>query len=450
MIAHESYEEFAEQLQRELAEDLGIEFGLVTVDGFARLTFKPTPDAEPVPIGDGIARSLFQALAAAQFVKPTTAGVAKVEDSLREAVTEDTEELRALIEAVVPSEAAQFVVRRLIKRLAKPIDVKKAGDHLRVPVVSERLESPEFQALWERIKHRTEFRVSLDEAGLQYAIVSTLRALPPVPERKGVWETTVVDDIDQGGLRSSVMRSERVDVLYTDSEDLPDILSILADRTQLTRRTLAQALTESGTLVQFRKNPQVYVDQATQAVNSAKERLLVDGLRYELVDEARPEAARRFPLSIFAEADLAGYTGAGGNIVVGEDGKPIAFDAKSPYMYIVVDSTVERAFALALKQREDVRTFVKLPSAFTIPTPLGDYNPDWAVVVERADGSRYLVFETKSSIDPELLRPAEKGKISAAERHFSTIQISLGIDDLRYGTVDGMQTADGVIDGAYA
>ena len=71
-------------------------------------------------------------------------------------------------------------------------------------------------------------------------------------------------------------------------------------------------------------------------------------------------------------------------------------------------------------------------------------------MVERADGSCYLVFETKSSIDPELLRPAEKGKISAAERHFSRIQVSLGIDDLSYGTVDGMQTADGVIDAAYA
>jgi type III restriction enzyme len=76
VIAHESYEEFAEQLQRELAEDVGIEFGLVTVDGFARLTYKPTPGAEPLPIGDEIARSLFQALVTAQFVTPTRAGIA--------------------------------------------------------------------------------------------------------------------------------------------------------------------------------------------------------------------------------------------------------------------------------------------------------------------------------------------------------------------------------------
>ncbi|MFD7652863.1 DEAD/DEAH box helicase family protein [Actinosynnema sp. NPDC059797] len=449
VIANESYEEFAEQLQRELADDLGIEFGRVSVDGFARLTYKPAPDARPVPVGYETAHALFEALAAGRYVTPTGKGVAKVEDRLREAVASDTEELRALVAAAVPSVTAQFVVQRLIKRLVKPIDVKKAGDRVSVPVVDERLESPEFQALWERIKHRTQFRVNVDEARLQVAVVSALRALPPVPDRKGMWETTVVDGIDQGGLRSTTMRSERVDVVYADREDLPDILSVLADRTQLTRRTLAQALTESGTLAQFRKNPQVYVNQATQAINSAKEQLLVTGLRYELVDDTRPESARQYPLSIFAEADLAGYTGLGGNIVTGNDGELLEFDAKSPYKYIVVDSPVERAFAIALNQRNDVKTFVKLPAAFTIPTPLGNYNPDWAVVVERSDGSRYLVFETKGSIDPELLRPTEKGKVYAAECHFSAIRVTLDLDDLRYAKVDSMNTADGVIDEMY-
>ena len=450
VIANESYEEFAEQLQRELAEDLGIEFGLVTVDGFARLTYRTDHEADAVPIGDEIARALLAALVAAEFVTPGKAGTAKVKDELREAVTNDSEELRALIAAVVPAEEAQFVVRRLIRRLAKPIDVKKSGHHRTVPVVSERLESPEFQALWERIRHRTEFRLTVEEDRLQDAIVTALRALPPVPERRGVWETTVVEDIDQGGLRSSTVRSERVDVVYADSEELPDILSILADRTQLTRRTLAEALTTSGTLVQFRRNPQVYLDQATQVVNSTKAQFLVDGLRYELVDTDRPEADRRFPLSIFAEADLAGYTGAGGNIVMDDAGEPVDFEAKSPYRYVVADSKVERSFALDLLERTEVTAFVKLPGAFTIPTPLGDYNPDWAMVVERADGSRYLVFETKGSIDPELLRPVERGKVLAADRHFSRIQVSLGFDDLHYAKVDGIQTADGVIDEAYA
>ncbi|PPK67870.1 DEAD/DEAH box helicase family protein [Actinokineospora auranticolor] len=449
VIANESYEEFAEQLQRELADDLGIEFGRVTIDGFARLTHKPTPGAQPVPVGDEIARALFNALVAARYVTPSGKGVAKVEDSLREAVAGDTEELRALVAAAVPGVTARYVVQRLIKRLVKPIDIRKAGDRVSVPVVGERLESPEFQALWERIKHRTQFRVSVEESGLQAAIVSALRALPPVPDRKGVWETTVVNDIDQGGLRSTTMRTERIDVAYADRDDLPDILSVLADRTQLTRRTLAQALTESGTLAQFRKNPQVYVDHATQVINSAKEQLLVAGLRYELVDATRPEAARQHPLSIFAEADLTGYTGPNGNVVTGDDGELISFDTKSPYKYIVVDSAVERAFAMALKQRTDVRTFVKLPAAFTIPTPLGDYNPDWAVVIERPNGNRYMVFETKGSIDPELLRPAEKGKVYAAECHFSAIEIALDFDDLHYAKVDSMDTADGVIDETY-
>lgn len=450
VIANESYEEFAEQLQRELAEDLGVEFGTITVDSLARLTYRPSQDAAPVPIGDEVSRALFTALATAGYVKQAKAGVAKVEDSLRLAVKENLDALKALVATVVTSPAAQDVVTNLIKRIARPIEIKDAGKRIPVGVVHERLESPEFQELWERIRHRTEFRVDIDEAQLRDEMISALRAMPPVPERRGTWDTTVVEQIDQSGLRSSAVRSERVDVTYADSEDLPDILSVLADRTQLTRRTLAEALTESRTLAEFKKNPQVYVDQATKAVSTAAERLLLKGLRYELVGEDRPEDARRFPLSIFESADLGGYAGRDGNIVSDADGNPIPFDAKSPYEYLVVDSKVERDFALDLKNRDEVKAFVKLPALFTIPTPVGTYNPDWAVVIERPDGSRYLVFETKSSMNPEDLRPNENAKIKAADLHFTKVSVALDVDHLHYAKVDGIKAADAVIDAAYA
>ena len=450
VLANESYEEFAEQLQRELADDLGIEFGVVTVDGFARLTYAPAPDAAPAPVGDQAARAVFQALVDGGFVTVTARGVARVEDSLRQAVAEKTEGLRTLVEAAVPTEPAQDAVQRLIRRLARPIDIKRSGDREPVPIVEERLASPEFQALWERIRHRTQFQVSVEEEELRRAVVDGLRALPAVPERKGTWETTVVEDIDQGGLRTASVRSERVDVIFADSEDLPDILSVLADRTQLTRHTLAEALTESGTLSQFRKNPQVYVDQVTHAINATKERLQLAGLRYELVPASRPELARQFPIEMIRAADLAGYTGPGGNMVSDHDtGELVAFDAKSPYRYLVVDSTVEEKFALSLKDRQEVKAFVKLPKAFTIPTPIGDHNPDWAVVIERPDGSRYLVFETKGTLDLELLRPDEREKILAARKHFKTVAEFIGPEDLRYHVVDGMTAADDVIEQAF-
>jgi type III restriction enzyme len=443
VIANESYEEFAEQLQRELAEDLGIEFGVVTVDGFARLTYKPVGAPEVKPVGDDAGRDLFAALLKAHYIDAR----GKVQDSLREAVQQGTEELRRLIEGAVADERAQFEVQRLIKRLAKPIDIKKAGTRISVPTVRERLESPEFQALWDRIKHRTEFRVEVDEDALRDEMVTALREMAPVPKRKGEWLTHVVDRIDQGGLSAETSHARRADVVYEDSQNLPDILSVLGDRTQLTRATIAHVLTTSGTLHQLRVNPQVYIDRVTTVLNATKSRFLLQGLRYELVDPARPERERRYPLSLLEETELSGYTGSGGNVVSDADNEPISFEAKSPYKYLVVDSSVEKEFALRLQQRDDIKIFVKLPSEFVIPTPLGDYNPDWAVLAERPDGSQYIVFETKSTTDQHLLRPVERGKILAARRHFDRVRIDIGFADLKYDVVINMETADAVLDG---
>jgi type III restriction enzyme len=443
VIANESYEEFAEQLQRELAEDLGIEFGVVTVDGFARLTYKPVGAAERKPVGDETGRDLFAALLEAGYIDAR----GKVQDSLRKAVQEDTEELRQLVEGTVADERAQFEIRRLIKRLAKPLDIKKAGTRISVPIVPEQLESPEFRALWDRIKHRTEFRVEVDEEALRDQMVTALRDMPPVPKRKGEWLTHVVDRIDQGGVSAETRHARRADVVYQDSENLPDILSVLADRTQLTRATIAHVLATSGTLSQFRVNPQVYVDRVTTVLNATKSHFLTQGLRYELVDSTRPERERRYPLSLLEEADLSGYTGSGGNVVSDTNGEPVSFESKSPYKHLVVDSAVEKEFALRLKQRDDIKTFVKLPDAFVIPTPLGDYNPDWAVLAERPDGSQYVVFETKSTTDMQLLRPVERGKILAAQRHFDRVSVDIGFTDLKYAVVYDMGSADAVLDG---
>ncbi|MFK4273632.1 restriction endonuclease, partial [Streptomyces milbemycinicus] len=333
-----------------------------------------------------------------------------------------------------------------IKRLTKPIDVKKAGERIAVPVVQERLESPEFQKLWNRIRHRTEYRVEVDETDLRAAMVDALRTMLPVPKRRGEWLTHRVRRIDQSGLTAEAAAARRTDVTYADSEDLPDILSVLADRTQLTRATLAHVLTESGTLAQFRNNPQAYIDQVGRLLNITKEQFLVEGVRYELVDASRPEADRRYPISLFHEADLAGYTGPGGNIITDADGNPVSFEDKSVYRYLIIDSAPEKEFALALLQRPEVKTFVKLPPSFEIPTPLGNYNPDWALTVERTDGSRYIVFETKDVNELALLRPAEQKKIASARKHFAAVTRDAGIDDLEYEVVNGIETATAVME----
>ena len=344
------------------------------------------------------------------------------------------------------SPAAATAVLGFIKRLAKPIDIKKTGQRVVAPLVEDNLESPEFRELWDRIQHRTEYRVDVDEADLRTTMVDALRDMVPVPKRRGEWISHRVERIDQSGLTAEATAARRVDVTYADSEDLPDILSVLADRTQLTRATIAHVLTESGTLGQFRSNPQAYIDQVGRVLNVTKADFLVKGLRYELVDSSRPEADRRYALSLLREADVAGYTGPGGNIISDADGNPVSFETKSVYRFLVVDSELERKFALALLPRDEVKVFVKLPSAFTIPTPLGRYNPDWAVTVERSDGSRYIVFETKGTNETALLAPSEQGKIQAARLHFDVIRHDVGINDLEYEVVRNIETATAVIE----
>ncbi|WP_102510422.1 DEAD/DEAH box helicase family protein [Sanguibacter massiliensis] len=443
VIANESFEEFAENLQRELAEDLGIEFGKVTVDGFARVTYKDLDnDGAVVPVGNAAAQNLFTALTLAGYVD--AAGL--VQESLRTAIQDDSDELNALVADAVPSEAGQIALLGLLKRLAKPIEIKKASERVVVPVVKERLESPEFRALWNRIKHRTEYRLEVDEDELRKTLVEKLRQMPAVPKRKGEWQTSLVTSIDQSGLSAELSSVRRTDVVYTDSEDLPDILSVLADRTQLTRATIANVLTDSGTLPQFRQNPQAYVDRVSKLLNETKNQFLVNGLQYDLVADNRPDVDRWYPLTLLESEDLQGYVGQGGNVVAGSDGAAIDFSAKSPYAHVVVDSAVEREFSLALLTRDDVKAFVKLPSRFTIPTPFGRYNPDWAVLIELPDGGRYIVFETKSETNTALLGGFQEPKTIAGKLHFATVAERLGVTDLAYEVVATMSDVDGVID----
>ena len=301
VIANESYEEFADRLQREMADDLDIQFGVVAVDALARLTFK-AEDGTVVPVNMTAAQLLYQALISEGYIDAR----GKVQDSLRQAVQTSDANLTKIVGDAAGSPAATAAVLGFIKRLVKPIDIKKTGQRVVSPLVEDRLNSHEFRELWDRIQHRTEYRVDVDEADLRAAMVNALRDMIPVPKRKGEWISHRVERIDQSGLTAEATAARRVDVTYADSEDLPDILSVLADRTQLTRATLAHVLTESGTLGQFRSNPQSYIDQVGRVLNATKADFLVKGLRYELVDSSRPEADRRYSLSLLREADVAG------------------------------------------------------------------------------------------------------------------------------------------------
>jgi type III restriction enzyme len=189
--------------------------------------------------------------------------------------------------------------------------------------------------------------------------------------------------------------------------DLPDILTVLQDRTQLTRRSILRVLRESGRLDDFRRNPQEFIETAADSINARKRLALADGIVYKRLGSDEFYAQERFEAE-----ELTGYVR---NMLQGTQ--------KSVSEAVVYDSATERDFAQRMEDEMAVKVYAKLPGWFQIPTPLGPYNPDWAVVIEEPDGERlYFVIETKASVMPGDLRGKEEAKIECGRAHFKALQ----------------------------
>jgi type III restriction enzyme len=201
---------------------------------------------------------------------------------------------------------------------------------------------------------------------------------------------------------------ERVE--YKD-RPVPDLLAYLQSETELTRSTLARILNESGRLKEFFNNPQRFLDAVATILKYELHRLLVDGIKYERVDGVGAEA--EWEMLLFKNEELINYLSA------------LSVN-KSVYEYVTYDSQVEREFAKRLDEREDIRLFVKLPGWFEIDTPVGKYNPDWAVIKQNGH-ALYLVRETKSTRDFLKLRTSEADKVRCGLKHFEAIGVPFAV-----------------------
>ena len=324
----------------------------------------------------------------------------KVQDVLREALKAGT--------LVLPEEfeAYREGIEQVLRKIAGSLDmIKNKAD--RVPVATKRavLESPEFKALWERIKHRTVYRVAFSEADLIKKCVTAIKNMERIREPRLVVRKADIN-IDRAGTSATESQVSAPMEFYHLSPPLPDILSVLQEKTQLTRKCLADILVQSDRLTDLKRNPQRYMELAIEAISRTKQSMLVDGIRYEKVEELGCYAQE-----LFEKEELMGYMT---NMVE---------STKSPFEYVVYDSAgVERGFAQELEVNTAVKVYAKLPGCFKVPTPLGNYNPDWAIVIER-DGSQHLYFvaETKGSVWGADLRDAEQGKIKCGRAHFEAL-----------------------------
>lgn len=186
---------------------------------------------------------------------------------------------------------------------------------------------------------------------------------------------------------------------------LPDIIAYIQRETELTRKTIVDILKGSGRLEEFTINPQRFMDAAASIIKLELHKIMIDGVQYNKI------AGEEWAMREFQDREILSY------LHNRLDVKKSVHDA------IVYDSEIERRFAENLDKREDIKLFVKLPRWFQVETPVGFYNPDWAIVKED-DAKIYLVRETKGTKDFEKLRNSEADKVRCGRKHFET----LGID----------------------
>jgi len=415
VVATESYEQFAENLQRELEEDAGIRFGFVELHQFAGITVAQ-PSGQTAPLGMEQSKALWEHLRAAGYID----AAGKVQDSLKRALTEGT--------LTVPeSFTAQLdEITAMLKKLAGRLEIKNADERRQVRTRQHVLHGTEFKALWDRIKHKTTYRVRFDNEMLIKSCISAVREMPPIPKPRLQWRKA---DIAIG--KASVEAIERegaATVVLSETDiELPDLLTDLQDRTQLTRRSIQRILSGSGRLDEFKHNPQRFIELVAEAVNRCKRLVVVKGIKYQRLGDEHYYAQE-----LFEQEELIGYVN---NMLEAK---------KSVYENVVYDSEIERNFAKQLEKNSAIKVYTKLPRWFIVPTPLGSYNPDWAVVVEK-DGVEqlYLVVETKGGLFSGDLRDKEQAKITCGKAHFKAIAaleapakyiVARSVDDLLAGT----------------
>lgn len=397
VMANESYEEFAKALQVEYEEDCGVTFGKVPITAIAKLAH--IVDGQEMPIGLAAGEAIRDSLIAQRMLDHEGRIQLAFDPDAKGFKLELPEGQRDLAPAVIDLLSSYQIGRH----------IRRERDNRENRLKKEVTLTPEFQALWERIKPRTTYRVEFETETLVRRAIDAIKKMerigePLIQVRAGQLR------VEKGGIAiaggsATTEQVERLERL------VPDVLAYLQDETKLTRSTLVRILKGSGRLGEIFNNPQRFMDSVAAAMKHEIHRLLVDGIKYERIEATK--AGAEWEMRLFRNEELINYLTA---LQVN----------KSIYEYVVYESDVERRFAQRLDERDDIKLFVKLPSWFEIDTPVGGYNPDWAIV--KHDGQvLYLVRETKSTRNYLKLRIQEADKVRCGAKHFEELGVSFDV-----------------------
>lgn len=396
VMASESYTDFVDNLQKEIEKDTGIKFGILEEHTFNNIVLS-IEDGEASYLGQAKSQELYDYLILKGYVD--TRG--KVQDLLRVDIKEDQVEL--------PEEFTEdaHVFAQILSKLkdaAGKLEIKNQDDKKKVKVNKRVLNSPEFKELWDKVKFKTTFSVDFDSDNLIKECISAIDNRLKVSRGKLIYTKASIK-ITIGGVAHEE-QGNYVSTLNEEVESLPDIVGYLQNETNLTRKSIVKILTETNRLGYFKINPQKFIEGCIDIINEQMRIHIIDGIKYKKIGDAE-----YYSQELFENEELFGYLK-----------NNLTESAKSPYEYVVYDSSVESKLATDFEKSNNISVYAKLPNWFKIETPLGTYNPDWAILwKDDKEEKLFFVVESKGSTGLFDLRPKEQGKIDCGKKHFTAL-----------------------------
>ena len=403
VMANESYDQFVSSLQTEMEKDENIRFGKIESFIFSNVIVS-NENGKEVYLGHDKSEEIYQYLLINNYIDHE----GNIQDKLKIELNENKLELPTEF-----NEIRDKIVRKLESRVTNLV-IKNASDKKKIELNKEILISPEFKELWDKIKHKTVYKVNFNSEELIKKCVTSIDDLVYIPEEKYRYTKSSLK-LSEGGIKkeNEILETNKTYSVY--SYKLPDIVSYLQNETNLTRKSIVKILTKTKTLESFKKNPQFYIEQVTEIIKNIMKEFIVDGIKYEKIGDNE-----YYCQELFEKEDLYGY-------FKDEMSKQnnIQESTKSPYKGLILDSEVEKNFALSLENNKNIILYAKLPKWFKISTPLGNYNPDWAVLVrpdlDKYEEKLFFIVETKGSLFENERRELENLKINCGKNHFESI-----------------------------
>ena len=403
VVTDESYTDFVTGLQKEISESLASRPHKASVKYFVGKTY--TTESGDSIVEEAVANALYKYLVKNDYINDDDT-ISDAYKTARDAdmLAEPTSDvLRPVVGYLLPLVDSLYLNVDLITDGRKP---------KRIPLNDKNFAKKEFQELWSRINHKAIYQVEFDSAELIDKCVTTLDAHLNVAAMQYVVQAghqraaLDADDLSSGAGFTVSSTSTHAAAVSASSQVNYDLLGEITEKTQLTRRTVGAILRaiRPSTFSKYRQNPEQFITEAARLINEQKATVVVEYLAYDTL-------AARYDTAIFTENQTKqDFARAGEKL------------NKHIYDYVVTDSKVERDFVTELDTSTEVVVYAKLPRGFFIPTPVGDYNPDWAIAFQAGTIKHvYFVAETKGSLSSMQLRGVEEAKIACARKFFAEL-----------------------------